>query len=66
VRRREFITLAGGMLAVWPLVAIAQQAGKSPTIGFFGSSTAISQGAWAAEQFSPDPCAHSGIRRLRS
>jgi putative tryptophan/tyrosine transport system substrate-binding protein len=48
LRRREFIRLFGGAAAAWPLGAQAQQPGKLPTIGFFGSSTAISQGAWAA------------------
>jgi putative tryptophan/tyrosine transport system substrate-binding protein len=39
VRRREFITLVGGGVAVWPLTAGAQQPTKLPTIGFLGSST---------------------------
>ena len=46
MRRREFITLIGGAVALWPLAARAQQAGKLPTIGFLGSSTPQIASVW--------------------
>ncbi len=48
MRRREFIRLIGVAVLSWPRVAIGQQAGKAPTIGFLGT---VTQSAWPVEAF---------------
>src|SRR5262245_52141058 len=42
IRRREFITLLGGVVATWPLVARGQQAAM-PIIGYFSSRSPESE-----------------------
>jgi putative ABC transport system substrate-binding protein len=45
MRRREFITLLGGV-AAWPFGVRAQQITKLPTIGFMGSATSSISTPW--------------------
>jgi len=39
MRRREFIALVGSSLAGWPLASRAQQAGKTPRVGYIRAGT---------------------------
>ena len=48
MRRREFIALLGGTAASWSIGLRAQQVGRLPTIGFFGSSTPSVMTRWIA------------------
>ena len=48
MRRRDLIKGIVGSAAAWPVVALAQQSGKLPTIGILVASTATAQSSWTA------------------
>ena len=48
VRRREFITLAGGAAAAWPFTALSEQTPKLRTIGFLGAANLSAWRPWVA------------------
>jgi putative ABC transport system substrate-binding protein len=54
MKRRHFIALCGAAL-VWPLAVRAQPAGRLPTIGYLGTTTASAWEGWTA----------AFVRRLR-
>jgi len=48
VRRRDFISIVGGVVMAWPLAARAQQPKRLPTIGYLGGSTRSNDAPWVA------------------
>src|SRR5262249_4732757 len=48
IRRRKFLATLGGTAIAMPLAVRAQQPGRLPTIGFLGSGTPATHGAWVA------------------
>jgi hypothetical protein len=62
MRRRKFITLLGGAAAAWPLVALAQQPGKS-RIGYLGNSSPTLEPHYVEAFRSLPRCSASTLRR---
>ena len=49
MRRRDFVLAFGGLAASgWPVIVSAQQAAKSPTIGFMGAGTPAGWKDWTS------------------
>jgi putative ABC transport system substrate-binding protein len=48
MRRRDFLTAAGGIAAVSPFRGLAQQAPKLPMIGFMGAATPTAWAPWTS------------------
>jgi putative ABC transport system substrate-binding protein len=48
MRRRDFLTAAGGVAAVSPFRGFAQQAPKLPMIGFMGAATPTAWAPWTS------------------
>ena len=48
IARRKFLATLGGAAVSWPVAARGQQAGRLPTIGYLGTTTASAWGPWTA------------------
>jgi len=48
MRRRDFLTAAGGVAAVSPFRAFAQQTSTLPLIGFMGAATPSAWAPWTS------------------